>query len=363
MRRKLTIMLVTAAVIALIVATAASSMLPTYDNTLKAEERIYDRMGKAELLETMKTEFAEAMQNSGIDALIPIASVFHQRRNEFSADELIKMIEDDSLDSFLRVTVVQVLSELNGFDKADSRISQLLEKDLPKDVRQTLVTYFGNKGGIEVDKLAEIAMNVEEDEDIAFHAIKKLHELEPQRAYALSKSVLENYGEMNEGQIKAAIRVFSELDENIPIGSTIKSSSMDADNELMMKVVDAVLNGKYKSTTKDSVIFSIIDMHTYEGMKYLLEHNQVDETMRKATIDGNYHTLISILENDPNEEQIEFAIKCMEIWPINEVAQPLEKAIALKTKIVSKNLTTSRITDVMQKIKTEGVSANPKLIN
>ncbi|MBR4879569.1 MAG: hypothetical protein IKU13_07025, partial [Clostridia bacterium] len=255
MKRKLTVMLVTAAVLALIVATAASSMLPTYEDALEAQVNSYEKLTKSELLDAMKTEFAEAVQNGNSDSLIPIASVFHQRRAEYTVDELLALIEDDSLDTSLRVTYVQVLNDMPYYDGSDTRLSTLLKKDLPNAVKQSLITHFGYKGGITVNDL--MAMTANENEGIAFHAIKKLNQVAPQKAYTISKSILQNYRNANVGQIQSAVNVFAS--DYVPLGSTLKTKV--ADKELMYTVVEAVLNGNnYPQTTKDSVVFALADM-------------------------------------------------------------------------------------------------------
>lgn len=357
MRRKLTIMLATAAVLALIVATAASSMLPTYETAAKAVINKYEKLSKIELIETMKLEFAEAGKNGDYNSLIPLVSIFDQRKEEYTPDEFLSLIEDNNIDNFMRETLVQILFDLSSFDKGDTRLSVLLNKNLPDGVKQALITYFGNKGGITIDDLVLMASN--KNEDISFNAIKRLNQVNPQRAYTLSKSILQNYRTVNEGQLKAAIRVFGNLDGFTPIGSTLKTA--DADKELLFNVTEIVLNGNYKSTTKDSVMFTIADMNTYESMEYLMHHDKVDILMKKGVVDRNYHTLIEMLENNPTEEQIAFAIECMELWPINEVAKPLEEAITQKSQLISTNgaVTQSRVADVLDLIENQGEPANP----
>ena len=83
--------------------------------------------------------------------------------------------------------------------------------------------------------------------------------------------------------------------------------------------------------------------------------------MKKTTVDRNYNTLIEMLENDPTEEQIAFAIECMELWPINEIAKPLENAIASRPQLISANgtVTQIRVADVFDLIENQGEPANP----
>ncbi|MBQ6934154.1 MAG: hypothetical protein IJN37_07185 [Clostridia bacterium] len=356
MRRKLTIMLVIAAVLALIVATAASSMLPTYEETVEAELNKYEKLNKSELLDAMKVEFAEAARQGSIDSLIPISYAFKQKRDEYTVEELLELIESNSIDTFLRVTIVQVLNDKSGFDGTDSRLSELIKKDLPNEVKKSLLTHFGHKGGISENDLITLSNN--SDEAVAFQAIKRLSQVSPQKAYTISKGILQNYRNANVGQIQSAVNVFAS--DYVPLGSTLKTKA--ADKELMYTVVEAVLNGNnYPQTTKDSVVFALADMRTIEEMEYILHHSKIDDIMKKTTVDRNYNTLIEMLESNPTAEQIEFAIECMELRPINEVALPLGNAIASKRQLVYANstITQNRISSVFAKIENQGEPANP----
>lgn len=356
MKRKITLVLMIALVLALVCAPAISSLLPNYKQTLEASVNNYKDMSKSDLIEAMKEEFAEATQNGDSDSLIPIASVFHQRRTEFTADELLVLIEDSTLDTFLRVTCVQVLNDIPGYDGSDPRLSVLVKKDIPDSVKQSLITHFGYKGGITVSDLMSLA--TDDNEAVAFHAIKRLNQVDSNRAYQLSKNILQNYRSVNEGQLKAAINVFSQLEKNPVVGSTLKS--IQSDKNLLFNVTEIVLNGNYKSTTRDNVMFSIADMNTYESMEYLIHHNKVDEIIKTSVVDRNYHTLIKILENEPTIQQIEFVVKCMEICPINEVAASLEKTMISSPELISKNnnITEDKIVDVLEYVENQGRNAN-----
>lgn len=338
MRRKLTIMLVTAAVLALIVATAASSMLPTYDNALKAEERIYDRMGKAELLETMKAKFAE---ESDTESLIPITSIFHQRRDEYTGDELLALIEDDSLPTLLRITFVQVLDDLSSFSRRDGRIAKLLEKDIPNDVKSSIIAHFGGEGSFGTDELIKQAYN--EDQYIAYQAIRRLGRANTEIACEVSRDILRNYKNVNIGQLKASLDVLSgQHDPKLVIA--------EDDIKLFYEIADYVLDEDYPMDAKDTVIYALSYTSTIEAVEYIMHHEYTDEILRKGAILENWYILVETLENNPTEDDISLVLECMELRPLTEVIESLEDAIESNPQLISSNgkLTQKRVSDILE---------------
>ena len=354
MRRKLTIMLVTAAVLVLIVATAASSMLPTYDNTLKAEERIYDRMGKAELLETMKTKFKE---ESDTESLIPITSIFHQRRDEYTGDELLALIEDNSLSPLLRVTFIQVLDDLSSFSRRDGRIAKLLEKDIPNDVKSSIIAHFGGEGGLGTDELVKQAYN--EDRYISYQAIRRLGRANTEIACKVSRDILQNYKTSNVGQVKAALGVISGAHDP-------KLKMTEADIKLMYTVADYILHNDRLAEAKNTVVFSLRRTNTIEALEYIMHHEKIDnEILRKGTVIENWHVLVKALKNDPTEEEIALALECMELRPLTEVIESLEDAIESNPQLISANgkLTQKKVSDILEYAKknAESITVLPDL--
>lgn len=341
MRRKLTIMLVTAAVLALIVATAASSMLPTYEDTLEAKVNSYEKLTKTELLDTMKTEFAEATQNGNSGSLIPIASVFHQRRAEYTADELLSLIEDNSLPTFLRITVIQVLAELSGFDGTDERLSELLEKDIPDDVKRSIIANFGGEGSIGMEKLVEQAFN--EDRYTAYQALKSLGRTNTEKACEVSRKILKDYKNANIGQIKESLNIISGAHDP-------ELKMTEADIKLLYEVADYVLDKDYPTDAKDTVIYALSRTNTIKAVEYIMHHEYADEILRTGTILENWYVLVETLENNPTEEDISLALECMELQPLTEVLESLEDAIESKPQLISSNikLTQKRVSDILE---------------
>ena len=302
----------------------------------------YTKMDRDELLSTMKKAFAEEGAN---DPLIVLASVFNERRDEFSPDEYLEMIGDNSLDEFLRVTFVQVLDEVSGYDGNDSRLSDLLNSDLPDSIKQSLITHFGYDGGITREDLEYYAENgVGGVASWAIKSLKKLEAIEANNVMKISREILNNISNADVGQIKETFRTVAENIQN------------NADEELIYSVADDVLDGNYDSSTKDSIMFTLMDMNTYKAMKYLMEHPACDDIMKTGLVDRNYHTLIEMLGNNPTKEQVEFALKCMEIIPIKEVEEPIRKAVSSFEKGTFDMV---EVESVLEKIAQDGINGNP----
>ena len=302
----------------------------------------YAKMDRDELLSTMKKAFKEEGAN---DPLIVLASVFHERRDEFSPDEYLEMIGDNSLDEFLRVTFVQVLNEVSGYDGNDPRLSDLLNSDLPDAIKQSLIAHFGYDGGITREYLEYYAENgVGGVASWAIKSLKKLEATEANDVMKISREILNNITNADAGQIKEAFRTVAENIQN------------NADEELIYSVADYVLDGNYDSSTKDSIMFALMDMNTYKAMKYLMEQPACDDIMKTGLVDRNYHTLIEMLGNNPTKEQVEFALKCMEIMPIKEVEEPIRKAVS---SFEEGTFDMIEVESVLEKIAKNGINGNP----
>ena len=343
-------------ILALLVFFSSGSLSQSYEQILEAEYEQYSDMSKSDLTEELKTQFEAAAQNGDVDSLIVIASVFHERKNEFGSSEIFNFVLDDENDEFFRVTCVQILADMPSFSGSDTRLSSLLTaSSTPPSLKQALIVHFGDKGGITQSNLEAMALST--DDAVGFHAIKKLKTVNISKAYNISKNILENPEDSTNGQIMAAVNLFSQLESGeLSVLRTVDTANYDS--TLMYSVCDTVLEGNYPQTAKDSVTLSMADMRNEEGIRYVLYNSNVDDIMKKTTVDRNYMTLIALLEEDGSADNIQLVSDCMELWPINELKVPLENAVSHLP--VSRSSVNYGVSDVLQHIEDNGIDANTK---
>ena len=117
----------------------------------------YREMNKVEFINKLKHEFKQASEYDNVDSLIIITSVFGERLDEFSCDEIFNFADDSENDLFFRATCLQILKKMEGFSLCDSRLSTLLnEKDTPAILQQEIIVNFGSYGGISQETLENL---------------------------------------------------------------------------------------------------------------------------------------------------------------------------------------------------------------
>ena len=334
-----------------IAAVSFASATPSYEEQLNAQVQEYSALTKAELVTRMAEEFDTAMTQGDVNALIPIASVFSQRLGEFTQEELIGFILDTTYADFLRETYVQMLAQMNQYSCTDSRILGLLTAtETPASLKQSIVTHFGAPDAI-LEQLI-----VEAQDGVAFHAMKKLAVSDPDLAYALSKDILNNFESKSDGHVMSAVRVFTQTTAG-DITPTRSARSAVSDETLLYNVVDSILQGDGNPSLKDSVVFSLGDMQTAEGIEYIIHNDNVDDIMKKTTVDRNYQTLIDLLDT-AGAKEVQLVTDCMEIWPMKDLAQPLTEALSQLPSTYSSEV--NEAVQVLELIETQGIESNPK---
>ena len=87
--------------------------------------------------------------------------------------------------------------------------------------------------------------------------------------------------------------------------------------------------GKEKPGTilGDKAVYSMIYMRDYEVIRELLFDENLDYELKVSAIDTCYGTLIDEIEKNTSLDRIDAVIKSLEIHPVIDVAEALEKAI------------------------------------
>ena len=77
----------------------------------------------------------------------------------------------------------------------------------------------------------------------------------------------------------------------------------------------------------DKAVYSMIYMRDYEVIRELLLDENLDFELKVSAIDTCYGVLIDEIEKNTSLDRIDAVIKSLEIHPVIDVAEALEKAI------------------------------------
>lgn len=74
------------------------------------------------------------------------------------------------------------------------------------------------------------------------------------------------------------------------------------------------------------MIFALSDLYNEEALRFIVEESGVDSGLKLFCIDQNYLVLKEMLENNPTADDIQFAVTCCNIYPVDEVVTALKAA-------------------------------------
>lgn len=355
MKKRLPIIACGVILVATLATAAFASAVPSYEDQLNAQVQEYTALSKSELVTQMSDEFNMAVAQGDVNALIPIASVFSERLEEFTQEELIGFILDNTYPDFLRETYVQLLAAKTSFTCSDSRLIGLLsDTEVPASIQQSILSHFGAPDAT----LEQLVL--EAQDGVAFHAMKKLAVSNPDMAYALSRDILNDFESKSDGHVMSAVRVFSQVTAG-DIAPARAARSAQSDEALLYDVVGQILQNSDSPTLKDSVVFSLADTQTTQAVDYIIHNEAIDDIMKKTTVDRNYETLMNLLDDTANIEEIQLVTDCMEIWPMKDLAEPLTEVLSNLPATYSAEVNAA--VQVLDLIANEGIESNPKWKN
>ncbi|TLM78807.1 MAG: hypothetical protein FDZ70_03875 [Actinobacteria bacterium] len=186
------------------------------------------------------------------------------------------------------------------------------------------------------------------DDDLAFHALKKLGEADPAAAGRLALATVARADAASDMRLSAAYKVL------------VRSGALDSDRttkSALLRHLATVLAAPDTSPELcDSAAFALADMRSLDALRILLESGAADAVARAGAVDQNAALIRDALRNDPDAATIELAVTAMELHPVTEIAAPLG---AVRERIASPELV-QRLDAALARIARDGAPLNPK---
>jgi hypothetical protein len=257
------------------------------------------------------------LDDSQIEDEIVVATEIWERRGELTQADLINTIRDESYPRQARELAIDIATERST--RLDPELRALVsEPSLSPDLRSRLVSRarFTKADAGVLDQLSRST-----DGSLAFHAMKQLAEVDAPMATSRALSILRNA--QGTEQISAAYKTLSRLPNSQRIAGT---------QRVLIEHILAVACKKDSPTDlTDAGIVALVDLRSLESMDALLDCPVADQIMLGGAVDENAWILLDALEDSPTASVVALTIRAMEIRPIAELAEPLERAAATLT--------------------------------
>lgn len=344
-----------------------TSILGKYENTSPEQVLIsLQTLPKAEFTQEVKTAFAESSQ-SDINNAIPFAAGLSERINEYSEDELISMITDSANDLSFRVTLVQIYGNDNasGFTGRTAQGNEtirnlLLDSSVETILKENIIILLDFTDTAGKQMLQSIAC--EEDDMLAFQAIKKLNKFDSESAIDISKNILETYETQTPEKVNAALKVMSEVYREARIQKAF-TKRLELEKAAFIDLCSDIINtSEAGDKLQDCAILALSDMTDAQAITTIVENPNIDNSFKVYAIDQNYLTLTAMAESG-SEEAIDIVCKAMEINPLKELSEPLS-ACQTTTMTRSANAvsekTVKKASAAASRIALTGTNANPR---
>lgn len=340
MRKIVSPLMAALAVMAVLFATAASIGAGEQSAHAARPESTVDALSGRQLIAAF-----DEINASDPDRAMAVANRLRERRNDIPQRDLIAAIADTSRSRATRELMIDLLAGPIEEARVTEDVRSLLRTNRldPALKARILTSYdFGLQDSALLSSLATGA-----EDAVAFHALKKLGSADASAARRLALASIAEPG-CSDSKLSASYKVL------------IRSGAVQSDhhvrNALLRHLASVIGDEKTSAKLQDSAAFALSDMRSLEALRTLLESKNVDRILCVGAVDQNAMLIKTALEHDPDEATIELAVAAMELYPVKEIAGPLQAA---RHKVKSPILT-GRTDAVLEKIAREGVPLNIK---
>lgn len=289
-----------------------------------------------------------SMANEG---LYTVAAELLERKDAISNTELLGQITNPSNQIQTR-SILMDLYAIKNENMPKAELKELLVSQggqLPAELKVKAIT---DAVFTEEDIPLLKSYVEEEDEIVAFHGLKKLSTVNLSEAAAVSDEILSTYPVQPSQKISAAQKVKSKFYLNYPNASGKK--------EFIALCVQIAEENPQDTILRDSSTFALSALRDYSAVEAIVNSPVLDRISKVAAVNENFMTLWDVLKESPSEQDIAFVITCMEIHPIKDLADDLERAL----ETVKDRAVQSRGHAVVEKMRgPEGIEANDKWVS
>ena len=284
----------------------------------KNEEEIFDILFKMDIEDI----FDEINYFSSLDiddsALIYHAIVLSERTKEVSEERLVSTIIDDKTSLELKIILIDLYSDITQNQYSSPELEKLfLSEETDQTIKHKLIWDLKFEDDVALyDELVKLANG--DNADLAFQAIKRLNSINKEYAVELSDSIISDYENQPTEKVRIAIKVKA---------MKLRGLDNEIETQAFIEFSNKILDVSKDELMRDTVIFALSTLNNEDALSTIVYREDIDEAIKCYCIEENYENLLSLLEKEPAPETIELAIRALNIYRIDELLQPLYKAM------------------------------------
>lgn len=327
-----------------------NSILEKYINKDDKEVKVnLKQLSKKEIIDEVNSISNTLEIANANNELLPFVEAIFERKNEFEDSDIIDIVKDNTNSRITQEVMVDLYTVKNEKNLNKDNLKKLLNENIRNEVKAKIVA-----NSIFTQEDVDLLKNLIEqnDDTLTFQSLKKLSKVNSREAYEISQSILSNYNIQSNKKVSAAQKAIVQyFKDNKILDKSNKNNFINLCLEIINNTQDSLL--------KDSSAFALSDLRDKESIIEIVKNDSIDRELKVFAIDQNFMTLNEILLNNPSAENIEVVVKAMEIMPIQDLIESLEK---VKNNINDKDLE-NRCDNVLSKMKSEGRKANIKWLD
>lgn len=261
------------------------------------------------------------LSQSGVELsdLLFHSTALAEKSKDVPTNVLFDVVDNKKNSENLRIICLQVLDFYNT--NLDSEYTLKLKAIVLDETEKSLIRQNAVWLLPACDETVEALERVitQDDEMLAFQALKKLNYESPKRARVIAEDLIHSE-EQNE-KLRIAIKVIS---------SQLSKSNSSKEKDQWLDFCMNLLQQRKCSNNKvlqDTIIFSLSDLYYSKAIFEIINCDSIDNSQKVYCINQNYQVLIDCLNNNPQDEDIEMVIKAMDICPIDKTVEALESAV------------------------------------
>ena len=243
-----------------------------------------------------------------------------EKANTISPEDFLRVVEDRRNSTNLRVICIQALDFLGDTIslQENSSLQAILANETEDSlVRQNIVWALPSS---EASSAVLESIVFEDDELLAFQALKRLNMDAPDRARAVADTLLAS-GAQRE-KLRIAIKVIT-----AQLAQSEDPSEKDQWVAYCMHVFESSPSDSKTDLMRDTIIFALSDLRYANALYEIINSSEVDDSLKSFCVEQNCKVLFDVLEGDPSPYDIEMAIKAMTIYPVDKTVDALKAAV------------------------------------
>lgn len=306
------------------------------DPTTSEEYTQYINLSKDDLIMKIN-ELSQKEEGLSDDEKFNLAvTALYEKAQSFTDDDLITIIEDDSIASTVKCLFLELSEKINNgqgildqslFDK------YITQKSLDEIVRIKMFSGLDMSSEERKDTLENIIRT--EEGIVVGHALVQLEINDLNRALRMADEVIDNHESFCDDAIRSAVNLKSGR-SNLSFTGSEKEIAIE--KKQFVDFCISQFNISENQKLKNAMIYSLIRINDIGAVKAILNNENVDRDLKRACVRRSYKIFVDAINNNPTKEDVDLIIKAMEILPIKDLAGLMKQKIASNPALSSTEL-------------------------